>query len=100
MKRIVLAAALVVWCTVLFADSIPDASRHIGQEFIRFSQDISKFNSIYPQEKVYLQFDNTSYYSGETIWFKAFVVNASSLGQAQSKVLYVDLVSPTGVLLK
>ncbi len=45
MKRIVLAAALVVWCTVLFADSIPDASRHIGQELIRFSQDISKFNS-------------------------------------------------------
>ena len=100
MKRIVLAAALTVWCTVLFADSIPDASRHIGQELIRFSQDISKFNSIYPQEKVYLQFDNTSYYSGETIWFKAFVVNASSLGQAQSKVLYVDLISPTGVLLK
>lgn len=100
MKRIVLAAALTVWCTVLFADSIPDASRHIGQELIRSSQDISKFNSIYPQEKVYLQFDNTSYYSGETIWFKAFVVNASSLGQAQSKVLYVDLISPTGVLLK
>lgn len=69
-------------------------------ELMRFAGNIHQFNSIFPQEKVYLQFDNTSYYTGETIWFKAFVVNASTLKRAQSKVLYVDLISPTGVLLK
>ena len=67
---------------------------------MRFAGNIHQFNSIYPQEKVYLQFDNTSYYPGETIWFKAFVVNASTLKRAPSKVLYVDLISPEGVLLK
>lgn len=67
---------------------------------MRYAGNIHQFNSIFPQEKVYLQFDNTSYYTGETIWFKAFVVSASTLGRAQSKVLYVDLLSPTGVLLK
>ena len=69
-------------------------------ELMRFAGNIHQFNSIFPQEKVYVQFDNTSYYTGETIWFKAFVVNASTLKRAESKVLYVDLISPTGVLLK
>jgi len=72
----------------------------LTHELMRFAGNIHQFNSIFPQEKVYLQFDNTSYYTGETIWFKAFVVNASTLKRAQSKVLYVDLVSPNGVLLK
>ena len=67
---------------------------------MKYAGNIHQFNTIFPQEKVYLQFDNTSYYTGETIWFKAFVTSASTLERAQSKVLYVDLISPTGVLLK
>ncbi|MBR5890523.1 MAG: hypothetical protein IKZ18_00640, partial [Bacteroidaceae bacterium] len=30
-------------------------------------------NNLFPQERVYLQFDNTAYYLGETLWFKAYV---------------------------
>ena len=70
------------------------------EALMKFAGNIHQFNELFPQEKVYLQFDNTSYYTGETIWFKAFVTSASTLGRAQSKVLYVDLLSPTGVLLK
>ncbi len=70
------------------------------ESLMKFAGNIHQFNSLFPQEKVYLQFDNTSYYTGETIWFKAFVTSASSLGRAQSKVLYVELLSPTGVVLK
>ena len=62
--------------------------------------DVRQFNLAFPQEKVFLQFDNTSYFQGETIWFKAFVVNATSLTRTRSGVLYVDLLSPTGVLLQ
>ena len=65
-----------------------------------FAGNIHQFNSIFPQEKVYLQLDNTSYYTGETIWFKAYVVNASTLKRSESKVLYVDLLSPDGILLR
>ena len=61
---------------------------------------IHQFNLAYPQEKVYLHFDNTAYFSGETIWFKAFVVNATNLQRARSTVLYVDLLSPSGVMLQ
>lgn len=71
-----------------------------NDELMRFAGNIHQFNSIFPQEKVYLQFDNTSYYTGETIWFKAFVTSASDLMRAPSKVLYVDLVSPGGQVLK
>ena len=78
----------------------PNEAASITHDLMRFAGNIHQFNSIFPQEKVYLQFDNTSYYTGETIWFKAFVVNASTLRKAQSQVLYVDLISPTGVLLK
>ena len=77
-----------------------NAQEKADAALMRYAGNIHQFNSIFPQEKVYLQFDNTSYYTGETIWFKAFVVSASTLGRAQSKVLYVDLISPEGVLLK
>ena len=30
-----------------------------------------------PQARVYLHFDNTSYYLGETMWFKAYVSSHS-----------------------
>lgn len=59
------------------------------------------FSKNYPQEKVYLHFDNTSYFLGETIWFKAYVVRAdrNSLSQI-SKILYVDLITTEGYVLQ
>lgn len=76
------------------------AQNSVVDSLMKYAGNIHQFNNIFPQEKVYLQFDNTSYYSGETIWFKAFVVNASSLQRPESRVLYVDLISPDGTLLK
>ncbi len=95
--------AVLSLCSVYAKDSKVQETNESADptlELVRFAGNIRQFNSLFPQEKVYLQFDNTSYYTGETIWFKAFVVNASTLNEAQSKVLYVDLVSPTGELLK
>ncbi len=48
------------------------------QALSRFAGNIYRFSSEFPQEKVYLQFHNTSYYQGETIWFKAYVVEAAT----------------------
>lgn len=105
MRRLIFLTLTLAMCfpSVSAEDiDVQDPKESVGiiDELMRFADNIRRFNSIYPQEKVYLQFDNTSYYTGETIWFKAFVVNASTLKKAQSKVLYVDLISPTGVLLK
>lgn len=95
MKRI-----LTILYAFLFLSSGMSARNDAHDALMKFAGNIHQFNSIFPQEKVFLQFDNTSYYTGETIWFKAFVVSASTLERAQSKVLYVDLISPDGVLLK
>jgi hypothetical protein len=66
-----------------------------------FVQNIDAFNRLYPQEKVYLHFDNTGYYLGETIWFKAYTVNASDhRSTTGSRVLYVELFNPRGILLE
>ena len=50
-----------------------------------------------PQERVYLHFDNTSYYKGEHIYYKAFVVDDATLKASDlSRILYVELVNPIG----
>jgi len=55
------------------------------------------FNQMYPQEKVYLHFDNTGYFKGEKIWFKAYVTRADlRTPTTVSRVLYVDLLNPSG----
>lgn len=70
-----------------------------GDAMMRFAGNIHQFNELFPQEKVYLQFDNTAYFEGDDIWFKAFVVKSSTLGRTESGVLYVDLLSADGVII-
>ena len=80
----------------LLVDSLSDDISRLQQ----YARHIVYFNHVCPQEKVYLHLDNTAYFQGETIWFAANVVSAIAGGKAASKVLYVELLSPTGVVLK
>ncbi len=53
------------------------------------------------QEKVYLHLDNNCYYRGEEIWYKAYVVRADNNQYTDlSRLLYVELVSPDGLLVE
>ena len=64
----------------------------------RYIRNCIEFNNVYPQEKVYLHMDNRSYFIGDTIWFKAYVMNATTLHPTQqSGVLYVELLNEMGV---
>ena len=71
----------------------PDTKLHLQQ----FVDNIEAFNKSFPQEKVYLHLDNTGYFMGEKIWFKAYVVrdDVQKLSDL-SGVLYVELVNPSG----
>ena len=114
MRRLLTILLCLVLVSVAFAQEQSTAEQMIEQMaelniqepavaeqmVLRNVQKVYDFNREFPQEKVFLQFDNTSYYQGETIWFKAFVVNASTLERSKSNVLYVELLSPTGVLLQ
>ncbi len=60
-------------------------------------QHFEQFAQKNPQERVYLHFDNTSYYKGEHIWYKAYVVDDATLHPSDlSRILYVELVNPIG----
>ncbi|MBP3228239.1 MAG: hypothetical protein J6M53_05580 [Bacteroidaceae bacterium] len=63
----------------------------------RFVKNVEAFNKAFPQEKVYLHLDNTGYFVGETIWYKAYVVRTDHGTLSDlSGVLYVELVDPLG----
>ena len=87
---------------LLAAGITPAASGQgaVDDTLMHLAGNIHQFNREFPQEKVYLQFDNTAYFQGEVIWFKAFVTNATTLQRAPSKVLYVDLLSPEGLIVE
>lgn len=57
----------------------------------------NRYSLYNPQEKVYLHFDNTGYFQGETMHFKAYVIRTDTEKlSALSHVLYVDLITPNG----
>lgn len=82
--------------TVLLLSSVTPLSAGNG-DFTTLATNIGKFNSFLPQEKVYIHFDNTSYYQGEKMWFKCYVMRSDS-GKATdvSRVLYVELLDASG----
>lgn len=93
MRRILLT--IILACSVLLTFGQTDSAVVRIQEYLR---NIYAFNQAYPQEKVYLHLDNRSYFIGDTIWFKAYVVNATTLRLTDvSKVLYVELLNDKGV---
>ena len=60
-------------------------------------ENFERFARQNPQERVYLHFDNTSYYKGENIWYKAYVVRDDNLHFTDlSRILYVELLNPIG----
>lgn len=79
---------------IVFADST----------FTRLSEyvrGVYHFSRNYPQEKVWLHFDNAGYFQGDTIWFKAYVRSTHPEQHAPlSRVLYVELVSPIGQVVQ
>lgn len=53
---------------------------------------LKEYNTILPQEKVFLHLDKPYYSPGDTLWFKGYLVDAMNhLPDSASKVLYVDL---------
>ena len=92
MKRLLALLAIILGTSTLSTaqnrlDSIAYRAMQVGQ--------------VMQQERVYLHFDNSAYYLGETIWFKAYVsFGADNRPSTLSKVLYVELVAPEGYVVE
>ncbi len=69
--------------------------------FDKYFENAKAFSEAFPREKVYIHFDNTSYYQGDTIWFKAYCVTEAGNRFSQiSKPLYVELVDQLGNVME
>lgn len=93
MKNMLLFITALLTSTALLAQTADEALRLEG-----YAKNIAQFNRNNPQEKVYLHMDNRSYFIGDTIFFKAYVLNASTLQRTKvSEVLYVELLNESGI---
>lgn len=89
---------IIVLAYILSAACLPIRSQSPTDSIFKQAQLTS---SLLPAERVYLHFDNTAYYLGETIWFKAFVTSHNDDNPTElSRVLYVELMSPEGYVVK
>ena len=88
---------LVLFLATIFMNSL-SAQGIVPDTIINnFNRELYNF----PQEKIYLQTDRNIYMSGETMWFRAHLVDALLLKQANaSRYVYVTLTSPSGKLLE
>jgi len=100
MKRIkkiqfTVIALLLIGYTALGQDLDSELSK-----LYPYMQTLQDFSKKIPQEKIYLHFDNTSYYQGDHIWFKCYIVSGHLSLSNLSKTLYVELLNPGGEILE
>lgn len=61
---------------------------------------LETFGKSLQQEKVFVHMDNTNYFVGDTLWFKAYTVLSNGTPSTLSGLLYVELLSPDGFLVE
>ncbi len=89
-QKLFAAMAAVFAATAAVAGSLDD---------IRRALEVGSVNQL--QEKVYVHTDNNCYFVGDTLWYKAYVVRADDLRPTDmSRILYVELLSPDGLLVE
>lgn len=59
---------------------------------------IDRYGNDFQYEKAWLHYDKSSYFAGETIWFKAYVMEDLYPAQS-SKTFYIDWIGDNGKLL-
>lgn len=96
-KNFLFSACCLGGCLNVFSQPVDTTPSKIKT----FFTNIAAYDSKYTHEKVYLHLDNNGYFVDETIWFKAYVVRASTLKPTNlSQVLYVELLNPEGELIQ
>ncbi|MDB5116930.1 MAG: hypothetical protein JWQ79_2422, partial [Mucilaginibacter sp.] len=86
------------WTWERVADLMPfdyssGSPKPVTGKLAQIAASLDSFRKISPIEKVHIQFDKPYYSLGDTIWMKAYVVNAANELSATSKMLYVDLIN-------
>ena len=59
---------------------------------------LEKYATQYSPERIYIHYDKAGYTAGETIWFKAYMMN-EVVPANESKTIYIDWIDDKGILL-
>lgn len=65
----------------------------------QIEDNIESYASQYSPERIYIHYDKSAYSAGETIWFKAYLLN-EVMPADDSKTLYVDWIDDKGTILQ
>lgn len=98
-KRLVFICISFIFClqNSLFTCFAQSSMKEQTENLFRKFKAAAQFDYRYPREKVYMHFDNAAFFENDTIWYKAYVVRASSLKPTSlSKILYVELLDTDG----
>ncbi len=95
MKKIVLISSVFLLCSFSFYT----AQKNSFLDFLL--NKIELFNKEAQREFIYLMLDKPIYYSEDNIWFAAWITEGNHLYSTDiSQQLYVDLISPSGIVVK
>ena len=65
-----------------------------------WAERLQKFGKKIPQEQIFNHMDNTCYFLGDTLYYKAYVRRSDGLPSRLSKVLYAELLNQDGYLVQ
>jgi len=90
---------LLIFCISIHLSA--QSNDTIISKLAKYVSIVDHFSKNLPQEKVYLHFDNSTYYQGDDIWFSCYLV-ASGFHKTStlSKTLYVELLNPGGEVIE
>jgi hypothetical protein len=84
LRQLVFMAAIVAMSTIARSQALDST--------------LAQYNRNYQPEKVWLHYDKDVYQAGETIWFKAYLMDGLFPAQ-QTKTIYIDWVGDNGEVL-
>jgi hypothetical protein len=87
---------LLLFCMLLVAVSARSQTASGIQSIIASADTL---RSRVPAEKLYIQFDKPYYSTGDTIWMKAYLMDAAFLTPSKSGIIYLELVNDTNKVL-
>lgn len=94
MQKAQLRSLFVSVITLVAAMMLINPARAQNNNATNILNKIETYQGKLPSEKLYLQFDKPNYFAGDTIWYKAYLVNARNRKATDnSGKLYVELVN-------
>ncbi len=95
-RFILFMAVMVICLTSAFAQSETD-----NATLQSFAERLEKFGQKVPQEQIFIHTDNTCYFLGDTLYFKAYVHRSDTGSPSNlSGLLYAELLNQDGYLVE